>query len=51
MRVASPPVAPLKYGVGIDIAKDTFVACFGRIDPSQSLSFGKEITFANTAVG
>ena len=51
MRVASPPVAPLKYVVGIDIAKDTFVACFGRIDPSQSLSFGKEITFANTAVG
>ena len=51
MRVASPPVAPLKYVVGIAIAKDTFVACLGRIDPSQSLSFGKEITFANTAVG
>ena len=51
MRVAPPSVAPLKYVVGIDIAKDTFVACFGRIDPSQSLSFGKETTFANTAVG
>jgi len=51
MRVASPSVAPFKYVVGIDIAKDTFVACFGRIDTNQSLSFGKEITFANTAVG
>ena len=27
------------------------MACFGRIDPSQSLSFGKETTFANTATG
>ena len=51
MRVAPPPVAPLKYVVGIDIAKDTFVACFGHIDKSQHLSFGKETTFANTLAG
>lgn len=51
MRVAPPSVAPLKYVVGIAIAKATFVACFGRIDLSQSLSFGKETTFANTAAG
>ena len=37
--------------VGIDIAKDTFVACFGRIDTSRHLSFGKETTFANTPAG
>ncbi|NVO86842.1 IS110 family RNA-guided transposase [Hymenobacter terrestris] len=43
--------APLKYVVGIDIAKDTFVACFGRIDLHQHMSFGKEITFANTLAG
>ena len=43
--------APLKYVVGIDIAKDTFVACFGRIDLHQHVSFGKEITFANTLAG
>jgi transposase len=42
---------PLKYVVGIDIAKDTFVACFGRIDPNQHLAFGKETTFANTPAG
>lgn len=51
MRVAPPSVAPLKYVVGIAIAKATFVAYFGRIDLSQSLSFGKETTFANTAAG
>lgn len=43
--------APLKYVVGIDIAKDTFVACFGRIEPSQQLRFGKEATFDNTLAG
>jgi transposase len=37
--------------VGIDIAKDSFVACFGHIDTSQRLSFGKETTFANTLAG
>ena len=51
MRAAASPVAPLKYVVGIDIAKDTFVACFGHIDTSQHLSFGKETTFANTLAG
>ncbi|RZL03659.1 MAG: hypothetical protein EOO62_21455 [Hymenobacter sp.] len=50
MRAASP-LTPLKYVVGIDIAKDTFVACFGHIDTSQHLSFGKETTFANTLAG
>ena len=48
MRAATSPVTPLKYVVGIDIAKDTFVACFGHIATSQHLSFGKETTFANT---
>ncbi|RTQ44595.1 IS110 family transposase, partial [Hymenobacter gummosus] len=43
--------APLKYVVGIDIAKDTFVACFGRIEASQQLRFGKQATFANTPAG
>ena len=51
MRTATSPVTPLKYVVGIDIAKDTFVACFGHIDKSQHLSFGKETTFANTLAG
>ena len=51
MRAAASPVIPLKYVVGIDIAKDTFVACFGHIDTSQHLSFGKETTFANTRAG
>ena len=51
MTSARSASAPLKYVVGIDIAKDTFVACFGRIETSQHLRFGKETTFANTAAG
>jgi transposase len=51
MASARSSTAPLKYVVGIDIAKDTFVACFGRIDPNQHLAFGKETTFANTPAG
>lgn len=51
MRAVSLSAAPLKYVVGIDIAKDTFVACFGRIEASQSLSFSKETTFANSFAG
>ncbi|WP_185284554.1 IS110 family transposase [Hymenobacter sp. NBH84] len=51
MPAACPSAAPLKYVVGIDIAKDTFVACFGRIDTSQRLHFQKEVTFANSATG
>ncbi len=51
MAPARSSTAPLKYVVGIDIAKDTFVACFGRIDTRQYLSFGKETTFANTPAG
>ncbi len=51
MSVSVSPPAPLKYVVGIDIAKDTFVACFGRIDLAQQLRFHKEATFANTSAG
>lgn len=51
MPTPPPPVAPLKYVVGIDIAKDTFVACFGRIEASQQLHFGKAATFDNTLTG
>ncbi len=51
MPAASCSAAPLKYVVGIDIAKDTFVACFGRIEASQRLHFSKEVTFANSATG
>ena len=45
------PTAPLKCVVGIDIAKDSFVACMGHSMLSQQLHFGKEMTFANTASG
>ena len=51
MPAAPSPTAPLKYVVGIDIAKDTFVACFGRIEASQQLRFGKQATFDNAPVG
>jgi transposase len=51
MPTPSSPTAPLKYVVGIDIAKDTFVACFGRIEVNQQLRFGKEATFDNTSAG
>lgn len=51
MSAALSPPPPLKYVVGIDIAKDTFVACFGRIDVAQHLRFHKEASFANTAAG
>ena len=42
---------PLKYVVGIAIAKDSFVACLGYLEISQQLHFGKEATFDNTASG
>jgi len=42
---------PLKYVVGIDIAKDTFVACFGQLDAQQQLRFDKQTTFDNTPAG
>jgi transposase len=45
------PTAPLKCVVGIDIAKDSFVACGGYSTLSQQLHFGKETTFANTESG
>ncbi|WP_426061508.1 IS110 family transposase [Hymenobacter sp. B1770] len=51
MPTARSASVPLEYVVGIDIAKDTFVACVGRIDTRQHLWFGKETTFANTAAG
>jgi len=43
--------APLKYVVGIDIAKDTFVACLGQLESSQQLHFRKEATFDNSFTG
>ena len=51
MPVVKPPIIPLKYVVGIDIAKDSFVACLGYLEVSQQLHFGKEVTFDNTASG
>ncbi len=52
MRASTRPSSPpLKYVVGIDMAKDTFVACFGRLDAEQQLRFGKQATFDNTLVG
>jgi len=42
---------PLKYVVGIDMAKSSFVACLGRLDLNQQLSFSKEVTFDNTLSG
>ena len=48
----SPPLPPLKYVVGIDIAKDTFVACLGHIDAHQALHLSrKPAEFANDAAG
>ena len=48
-----PPstTAPLKYVVGIDIAKDILMACSGCIEVTQHLRFGKPASFSNTAVG
>lgn len=46
-----PPTAPLKYVVGIDIAKDTFVACCGRLDAAHCLHLGADKTFDNTPTG
>ena len=51
MHASIPSAPPLKYVVGIDIAKDTFVACFGRIESTQHLRFSKQATFDNTLVG
>ncbi|WP_035565321.1 IS110 family transposase [Hymenobacter sp. IS2118] len=52
MRPSPRPHYPsLKYVVGIDIAKDTFVACFGQLDAQQQLRFGKQTTFDNTPAG
>ena len=45
------PTAPLKCVVGIDIAKNSFVACVGHATLNQQLHFGKELTFANSASG
>ena len=51
MPAIKPPIVPLKYVVGIDIAKDSFVACLGYLEVGQQLHFGKEATFDNTASG
>ena len=45
------PATLHKYVVGIDVAKDTFVAFFGRIEPSQRIRFSKQTTFKNTSAG
>ena len=45
------PIVPLQYVVGLDSAKDSFVACLGYLKISQQLHFGKEATFDNTAGG
>ena len=45
------PIVPLKYVMGIDSAKDSFLACLGYLEISQQLHFGKEATFDNTASG
>ncbi|KUG09087.1 IS110 family transposase [Solirubrum puertoriconensis] len=41
----------LKYVVGIDIAKDSFVACFGSLDAHQRVRSSKPATFANDLPG
>ena len=51
MPAVKLPIIPLKYIVGIDIAKDSFVACLGYLEVGQQLHFGKEVTFDNTASG
>ena len=49
IKPASTP--PLKYVVGINMARSSFVACLGRLDLSQQLSLSKEVTFDNTLSG
>ncbi|SMB92440.1 transposase IS116/IS110/IS902 family protein [Hymenobacter roseosalivarius DSM 11622] len=51
MPSVKPVSTPLKYVVGIAIAKSSFVACLGRLDLHQQLTFGKETTFENTPSG
>jgi transposase len=46
-----PASTLLKYVVGIDIAKDSFVACFGSLDAQQRVRCGKPATFANDLPG
>lgn len=51
MPPLKPVITPLKYVVGIDIAKSSFVACLGQLNLNQQLSFSKEVTFENTLSG
>ncbi|TYZ12646.1 IS110 family transposase [Hymenobacter lutimineralis] len=51
MPLAKQESTPLKYVVGIDIAKNSFVACLGQVDSRQCLHFGKETIFENTLTG
>ena len=51
MPSTKPVSIPLKYVVGIDIAKSSFVACLGQVDGNQQLLFGKETSFENTPGG
>lgn len=41
----------LKYAVGIDVAKDTVVCCFGSIDLQQQTTVSAAKRFANTPAG
>ena len=51
MPSSKPVSTSLKYVVGIDIAKSSFVACLGQVDGNQQWLFGKETTFENTPGG
>lgn len=42
---------PFKYGVGLDIGKDTFHACVSAIDQLQTTKIKATHSFANTAKG
>lgn len=41
----------LKHVIGIDVAKDNFVVCFGHFDQSQKVVFSKEEIFTNNKEG
>ena len=41
----------LKHIVGIDIAKDTFVACYGTVTSSFEQTISKPTSFENSSKG
>jgi transposase len=51
MPSAKPVSTPLKYVVGIDIAKSSFVACLGQVASNQQLLFGNVTTFEDMPSG